>query len=691
MRSVAFILVACLLAILAVRPAGAALFKVDTPTTWKKVFSAGEDKQIYFNSQSKHAERIVLQMEAISQLQDGDEGLSSSRKNEFSQRRSEFFAASGLHGYTVFEIENRNQKSRDHRRLTVIRSRYQDLRGADVQMLERQYLIGHRLYTVTYLIDAPALNDSARAEFVMDQFLPLPTSSREPASEAVQSAPVGPNTPSSSALKNAIPGQIKELEMSDPANQKYCAAFCHDDPSKCRNLGEPSFDESLKESSMLNKGWGCLVGLKDGVWGMAQGVYDIVAFAVNYGASLVTGGVYSAQVHAAVGAVAAEFVKEPAAFTERIASAIAGFIGQSLGDFFYCANNQEQWRQICDVGTNLIPVGIVIKMAAKIPLVAKEIEIVSNAGKRLRGKTFGRTVAEGAVHEDPAAIAGVQATALAAAKPVAISDLAKVRPEVANEEFAKTEAFRSLSPEMQNAVSRAPAPFIYDSDLAAVGGDKTKAFVTGGVNSDEVLRNTPSITGVKLKDLNLRSAATGGTFSTDPAGFSGPFSESIGLRRSSEGLLSPDIPMREQLLKDNQLVRELGLTHQQVASPLIEILKNVESSGIKDTRESLTKEIKIGNETYSVKVTLMPGGGNTFSAPKGPSAGWRSSAGPTTQGSIFNDSLFSNWAYEIKNARGEILRGDALTPQMIHRYGFYQGGPYRMDPRAIINFFHLTP
>jgi len=34
---------------------------------------------------------------------------------------------------------------------------------------------------------------------------------------------------------------------------------------------------------------------------------------------------------------------------------------------------------------------------------------------------------------------------------------------------------------------------------------------------------------------------------------------------------------------------------------------------------------------------------------------------------------------------------DALTPHMVYRYGFYQGGKYRTDPKRIIEFFGIRP
>lgn len=397
-----------ILGAIAARSVEAAVFQVKAPVTWQRILAEGEEKQIYFNTQSKQNERVVLQVEAISAAQSDADGLTSLRKAEFSRNRAEFFASVGLHGYSVFDIETRKRKPARTRSLTVVHSHYHDLRGRDVQMVERFYVASHRLYTVTYLIDAPALNNVARSEFAMDQFQPVPVNGREPASETIAGVTSTERPP---PLKSSAANGITELDMSTPANQRRCAEFCKDEPDKCRKPGEPTYEESLKEVSMLNKGWGCLVGLKDGALGIAEGVFETVAFAWNYGKSWLTDGVYKAEVHAAVGAVAAELIKEPVAFSERLAGALFSFLGTQLGDFFYCANTQEQWRQICDLGTNMIPAGIVVKLAMKIPLVAKEVAALSEAVAKLRAKTLGRVGKSARVSEAASAAADAEKAA----------------------------------------------------------------------------------------------------------------------------------------------------------------------------------------------------------------------------------------------------------------------------------------
>ena len=284
------------------------------------------------------------------------------------------------------------------------------------------------------------------------------------------------------------------------------------------------------------------------------------------------------------------------------------------------------------------------------------------------------------------------APTIAPPKALSMKELGEVKPDVIPSEFEKTPRYKALGREVKNAIRRDPKPFQYDADVKAAGGDAKKAFVVGGSNSEDVIASMKTVTGVDIDDLTRRSSASpgGGTYNTDPTGFSGPFTQDIHLRRSHAGFLKPGVSMRQQLLQDNRLVRSLGLAHQEIASPLLEIAKAVESAGTNFKKV----DVVVNGKKYVVEVDMMPGGGNALFNLNGsirPSGGWRSSSLPTTQGSIFNDHLFSNWAFRIMNEAGQIFRGDALTPQLIHRYGFYQGGEYRLDPRRIVEFFHLQP
>ena len=64
-----------------------------------------------------------------------------------------------------------------------------------------------------------------------------------------------------------------------------------------------------------------------------------------------------------------------------------------------------------------------------------------------------------------------------------------------------------------------------------------------------------------------------------------------------------------------------------------------------------------------------------------------------TQGSPFHDDIQANWIVTIRHAtsKTKVLTIDALTPHLMYRYGFYQGGFYRKSgPQDIAKFFGLN-
>lgn len=78
---------------------------------------------------------------------------------------------------------------------------------------------------------------------------------------------------------------------------------------------------------------------------------------------------------------------------------------------------------------------------------------------------------------------------------------------------------------------------------------------------------------------------------------------------------------------------------------------------------------------------LRPGGYTALSGPVGHSE---------LQGSPFNDEYFTNYVLAIsKKGTDQKIVVDGLTPYLIYRYGFYQGGEFRVSPEDIARFFQL--
>gem|GEM_PF-2741307 len=184
--------------------------------------------------------------------------------------------------------------------------------------------------------------------------------------------------------------------------------------------------------------------------------------------------------------------------------------------------------------------------------------------------------------------------------------------------------------------------------------DRSEEFAIGGVNDTEIIRGLRTINGVpvwKLEKL-MRPAITI---------VHGDLRASGGI--SNAGFLGKDESLLDVLARDNDTVRELGLTHRQLAEVLNQIVSN--SSGYDN------KQIIIEGRSYTVS-----------------SVSWRG-----LQNSPFQDNTQTNRDYTVTNSNtGESIKFSGLLPEMIGRYGFYEGEgtSYRLSPESIISFFSLT-
>ena len=262
-----------------------------------------------------------------------------------------------------------------------------------------------------------------------------------------------------------------------------------------------------------------------------------------------------------------------------------------------------------------------------------------------------------------------------------------------------------------------PEPHVNGADRNRDGAD---AFVIAGINPSDRLRRASGVTGISWENLDELARpphAHEPQGSTSGLDFNNPDSDSSQkrvtyprVRHSSEGMLAADTHMRDVMMTDNDTVLDQGLTHQAVADPLLagmaafhRDVPSADVSALEPYKHSFALAFHGGHTSfeyrgrrYTIEGQRMQGfWSNSHSDARNPAInglhdGWRS--GDTmTQGSIFDDELFASWVYTIRDVEtGAELRGDALTPHMIFRYGFYQGGAYRMSPQRIIDFFRLT-
>ena len=243
-------------------------------------------------------------------------------------------------------------------------------------------------------------------------------------------------------------------------------------------------------------------------------------------------------------------------------------------------------------------------------------------------------------------------------------------------------------------------PFRYENDVL---NDGENSFTVCGINSNEVLKAITSITGVRLNTLEKRAvglqhndADLGVTLFQGECPVEWKGINNLSARHSGQGFIWESQSLRALLLQDNYKVFErCRLTHQKLARPLLIALREFETKkkGEKGVEFSYEGEggkwlkYRVDGEQMGANSGLQIGADmrNVFRS------GW---VGIGVQGSFFNDELFADWIFKITklsgDKKGSELSGDALTPHLIYRYGFYQGAYYRIHPERIARFFELS-
>ena len=178
--------------------------------------------------------------------------------------------------------------------------------------------------------------------------------------------------------------------------------------------------------------------------------------------------------------------------------------------------------------------------------------------------------------------------------------------------------------------------------------DPKTGFVVGGNNPTALVKGLPEINGRSIAELerDMRPGAM-----------------------SAKGFLGPDEGLLAVLAADNALVvDELGLTHQELARHL----RLVAAIGLKrmaDARKA-KQDPPADPFTYHGRrftVTLLSYRGYQLSP--------------------FQDGTKTNTEAKLTNVEtGKALRYSLLVPDMVERYGFYEGTgtPYRVPPREVV-------
>jgi len=197
---------------------------------------------------------------------------------------------------------------------------------------------------------------------------------------------------------------------------------------------------------------------------------------------------------------------------------------------------------------------------------------------------------------------------------------------------------------------RPPADY-KDFDLKVLGitwvaeaRDPQTGFIVGGKNSTESIRKLTHINGRTIAALekDMRPGAS-----------------------SKAGFLGPDEKLLDVLAEDNaDVVDRLGLTHQQLARHL-RLLGQVGRWAFDADPPSDGHNFTYHGRRFRVQVKLARG----------------------YQESPFHDNTKANTDVTLQNLDGgKTLRYSLLVPDMVERYGFYEGKgtPYRVGPKAIL-------
>ncbi len=167
--------------------------------------------------------------------------------------------------------------------------------------------------------------------------------------------------------------------------------------------------------------------------------------------------------------------------------------------------------------------------------------------------------------------------------------------------------------------------------------DSKTGFEVGGKNPTDLIHKLGELNGRTIADLeaDMRPGAA-----------------------SSKGFLGPDEGLLGVLAADNRfVVEESGLTHQAMAEHLL-VLAAI-GQKVKDA------EFRYRGRRFRVELIYARG----------------------IQTSPFEDGTETGTQAVVKNLdNGKTIRYSLLVPEMVRRYGFYEGKgtPYRVDPRKVL-------
>ena len=170
--------------------------------------------------------------------------------------------------------------------------------------------------------------------------------------------------------------------------------------------------------------------------------------------------------------------------------------------------------------------------------------------------------------------------------------------------------------------------------------------LVAGKNDSDTIRNLKEITGLSIEKLEeiMRPGYSSGA-----------------------GFLGKDESLIEIMVEDNDYVTSRGLSHRDLAIPLLQISNRAKSMLVQGSR---IVEFEHAGIKWKVEMTPYRG----------------------FQASPFNDGTKTNFDFVITNLDNkQKLEYSELVPIMVERYGFYEGKgtKYRVKPAEIIKVLGL--
>jgi len=356
----------------------AADFQVTAPPQWKKLEDGDDSPQVYKNSRSKTNESVTIHSFQMENPDPHAHQILHEKAKELTELRRRFLTNFGMREYVIISMERRKSTIARFAYMQVIQSSFIDIKGREVQALERQFLNNGKLFVITYLTDSPAMNDRERAERVLDRFQPqTDKSSRDPAaageilSAVGTSARVGASTYGSDAYNSY------DLDIRDPRNRELCK-------------GVPAeFRRTEKDKTFLGVATSMLWALPkcgQGAWDNFKNFWKGTASLISSDGQYLSDSAYRDQIHASAGAMASEFWKDKTGFLLKRLYAIRDFIAKQVGQTFFCLRPIEQIRAACDFATNFVAPGTAWKLMTKTPIVGPELANLASNARELVGK-----------------------------------------------------------------------------------------------------------------------------------------------------------------------------------------------------------------------------------------------------------------------------------------------------------------